>query len=961
MMSKRHISLYFTIFGLFGKTKNALIIGLEICHYTKLLGDYDYLLFNVIIVIFIIIVLSIFFVTKYTVYAISNSSFRVMSQETGPQQHTRLLDETGAPKYGTSTPAPERADGAVQLGTFRDETKSSSEFMPIAMAYQGQDVETNAVDVGLAVNTDDNEEDDQTDERARIVGSPRLLVDSDSVKFSRSGSATVRERRASFVAPVIAESGETRRSHGSNDESTDGDSDRTKGFLSMTWSERRRYLSYYFPVTVWLPKYNPREQLAADLLAGLSVGAMLVPQSIAYASLVGLSPLYGLGTAFLAMLVYFIFGSSPILSVGPEATTSILVGQLVLSQPEVIAASHLSPEDFVKACSEAAATLSFLTGILTLLFGLFRLGFVDTVFSRPVLSGFIFAVGGLLILDQSPKLLGVAPCTGEHCETTIEKFEYLWDRIVNHGDVNWRTIVLSILCISFLFAFAYIKRRYPKNTALQLTPQIFILVVVVTLISYLADLGSYGVAILGDQEGGFPKPHPPFKSTDRLSKFLSTAITVTVLGFVETQLVNKTVPVVKKKQKNPTVAHTSDANASNSSSTSLLSAASQPTAPATSSTAASSPNDEDDGLEITKEIPATISPNRELIALGVCHIIASCFGCYAAYGSLTRTKVSTAAGAGSQVTNLVSAFIALFTMLFMMPLFKPMPTMVTGAIIFFVGTTLLETHELIFTFKLRQWMDFGLNVAMIFITFIFGVDTGLFFAFAACLLLVVKQQNKPAVRLMGRLAPSHQNPSSSGKAKTRRSRVHASGHDGDEEGSSINETYFEVEENENMHDVAMEGLLIYQIDGPLFFSNAEGLKERTRRIEYFGSVASHPSEPLRPLELRGIIFDIAAVTAIDASAASVLLEIIDAYKKRGVSVVFVKLRYSLRPTFERAGIISAIGGPHRLFRTMDQAVAALQDAAKADPSSTSLGTSVSSSLLANNDYINSDTATSTTV
>ncbi len=774
-------------------------------------------------------------------------------------QRSPLLDSLNSSEYGTNTSSSSivgsSSSGAIQLEHVT--YTAGSDFKPVDMAYRGQNPDAAMTDMG-----GDSDDEGKHDEYSALNSTSRAgtargganlslvnkaLVASPSMAgdaVNAQGHAASTSSAGAVQGPVLS----TRSGSVGQMEDSYGipGSDFVNKWKGKTWEERCRYLSYYFPVTMWLPKYNYKEMLLMDVLAGLSVGAMLIPQSIAYASIVGLAPLYGLATAFLAMIVYFIFGHSPILSIGPEATTSILISQAVFADPLVRAAKEAGAANLPDICSDVAATITIMTGILTLLFGIFRLGFVDTVFSRPVLSGFIFAVGSLLILDQTPKLLGVTPCKGEHCEETIEKIEYLGHKIFVEGDMNWRTFLMSFFCVSFLFAFAYIKKKYPEKKWLQMTPQVFIVVVLSTLMSFAIGLADYGVIILGDQKGGFPSPRAPVTDSDRISRYLSTAIVLTVLGFVETQLVNKTVT-------NPTKNN-------------------------------------------------AISANRELIALGITHITSSFFGCYAAFGSLTRTKVSNAAGAGSQITSLVASFMALLTMLFMLPLFKHMPLCVTASIIFYVGTSLLETHELKFTLKTRQWMDFGLNFIMIFVTFFFGVDTGIFFAFAACLLLVVRQQNKPAVRLMGRLKESvgPRNPN------------------GEEE------AYYEVEEGANMHNVELEGILIYQIDGPLFFSNAEGLKDRTRRIEFFGSIVSHPSEPLRPLSLKGIIFDLSAVTSVDATAAQVLLEIIADYRKRNVDVVIVKLRKSLRAHFIRAGIVESIGGTHKIFPSMKKATEYLQ-------------------------------------
>ena len=519
----------------------------------------------------------------------------------------------------------------------------------------------------------------------------------------------------------------------------------------------------------------------------------------------------------------------------------------------------------------AAGAITLLAGVFTLLLGLLRLGFVDSVFSRPVLSGFVCAVGMLLLLDQTPKILGLPPCHDCHDEFTPSKFRYLWRHLVVNFNVQWQTALIGISCVAFLFAMAHIKKKFNKNKVLPLVPHIFLMVVTVIIISWACDLKHSKVRVLGGSDSSFPAPRLPSINSSNISGYLTAAISISVLGFVETHLINKVMP--------------------------------------------------ESGL---------VSPNRELVALGCMHLVSSVFGGYTAYGSLARTRVSVSAGATSAFTVLAGAIMVLFAMVFFMGAFALLPVAVPAAIIFFVGFGLLEFHELVLCYQMKQWMDFGLAVAMVLVTYLFSVDIGIMFAFGSCLLLLIKQQKRPAVRLMGRVHTKPQaatDGSAVGGGGDRRSRVHYGGGgaaaEAEDAAGAAAEPYYEVAEGTNLHAEELEGVLIYQIDGPLFFSNAEGLKDRTRRIEYFGNVVSHPSEPVKPLALKGIIFDLTAVTSIDSSASQVIKEIIDDYNKRGVPVYIVKLRRSLYETFVAAGIIASLG-QEKLVRDIATAVAGLE-------------------------------------
>ena len=754
----------------------------------------------------------------------------------GKKKNTSASQDQNEHLLASGNESPQFAADAASINDSQT-LPSSSSFVPVGiMAHAGDLTKTGTHDF---VNDDD----------------------SDFITDSNDSDIALRRTTSSLhvgnANPVAASLHSTNNSHILDDGtkyiySPDG---RKLTWSEMDWSQRLRYLSYYFPVTVWLPQYD-KKNLPGDLIAGLSIGAMMIPQSMAYAGILGIPPIFGLITGLFPQFIYFILGHSNVLTTGAEATTCILLAESIRSLPDIVAA-HNEGKDIAGMIQAAASAISLLAGIFTLLLGIFRLGFVDGVFSRPVLSGFVCAVGMLLLIDQTPKVLGLPKC--EDCdELTHRKIAYLFKNIFLEGNIHWLTCAIGVSCILFLAIFKQLKNKFPSSVALSRVPHIFIMVIIITILSYSLDFKSSGVKILGSQNAAFPTPRLPTFSSGVFSNYLSIAIILSILGFVETQLVNK----------------------------------------------------------VSNVKGTTISPNRELVALGTIHVVNSFFGGFTAFGSLTRTKVAIQAGCTSQISALVAGSMILLAALFLMPFFAYMPVAVTGGIIFFVALSLLETHDLFFTFKMKEWVDFSLNVAMIIITFFFGVDIGLFFAFACCLLLVVKQQNKPAVRLLGRVTTA------SNKSDAR-SAVEIL--DGTQQGAASNSTeaYYEYEQSTALTNEELEGILIYQIDGPLVFSNSEGLRDRTRRIEYQGSFVSHPSEPVRPLTLKCIIFEMTAVTYIDATAAQVLLEIIGDYKKRGVRVVFVKVRKALQPSLENAGILAALGMDN-VLKNVDAAITVVQ-------------------------------------
>jgi len=605
-----------------------------------------------------------------------------------------------------------------------------------------------------------------------------------------------------------------------------------RGLFGVPWRTVARRIPYYIPVLSWLPRYPWREDLIWDLFAGLTLGILLVPQGLTYAALANLPPVFGLYTAFFPLIVYTLLGSSKHLSVGPEVTSSILIGKAILQFPNIPSGEITDPA-VSAALIEAALALTFTIGVVSLVLGLTRLGFLDSILSRPMLSGFVTAVALTLICEQMPVLLGMATACGTSCKPGTSPAEIAIYVFGHFEQTHWRTLVVSLTCCLFMFGVQAVKSRYPQHRALVCFPDVLVVVVVATLVSYLADLSSKGVTVFGHLETGFRTPEFPKLEHVDFSQLITSAVTISLLGFVESQLISK---------------------------------------------------------RYASKHAYIISANRELVALGSASFLGSMFGAYTAFGSIPRTKVAESAGVRSQLGNLVAASVVLTVILWLLPHFSFMPRAASASIILVVAVSLFDAEELLFVIRTRQWKDLCLMFSMFLVTFLLGVDVGIAFAFGCCLLLAVKQTTLPLVTMLGR--------------------------------GSADDDFHDVSDLDE--DVAqVEGLLIYKLEGALFFANAEKLKDSTKRAETQGAFHIHPSEEPQPMAITAVLFELSALTTVDASALMILHEILESYVARGVRVCFIKLRKPLRPTFEAAGLIELIGR-HNLFKKLEKAVADVQ-------------------------------------
>src|SRR5690242_15500389 len=231
-------------------------------------------------------------------------------------------------------------------------------------------------------------------------------------------------------------------------------------------------LRRFVPILGWLPGYD-RRWLAGDAVAALSVWALLVPQSLAYATLAGMPVQTGLYAAFAGLLLYPIFGTSRQLAQGPSASVAAVSAAVIMP---LAGASALGTSQAVGY----TAALALTTGLVYLALGLLRMGWVATFLSKAVMSGFVlgFAIG--IVIDQSHKLFGVAVPSG------TSYAQELWDTVKEIPHANVATVIVGLASLALLLAM---RARVPR------WPRMLLLVVLAIVVSSALDLADHGVAI----------------------------------------------------------------------------------------------------------------------------------------------------------------------------------------------------------------------------------------------------------------------------------------------------------------------------------------------------------------------------------------------------------------------------------------------------------------------------------
>lgn len=443
-------------------------------------------------------------------------------------------------------------------------------------------------------------------------------------------------------------------------------------------------IKQYIPILNWGLHYR-REYLVGDITAGIIVASLLIPQGMAYAMLAGLPPEVGLYASILPLIVYACLGTSSNLSVAPVAVDSLMVAAVVSTFAAENTAAYLG----------LALTLAFMVGIIEILMGVFRLGFLVNFLSQSVISGFISAAAILIGFSQVKHLLGVRiPQT----ESFFQLVSYLGAEV---GNTNGITLILGLTALVILIFFNkkvkdYLKQwRVSEAAIVPITKSApLLLVIVSSLLVWGLRLDEIaGVRVVGTIPQGLPPISLPIFDGTTLQQLFPAAVAISFVGFMEAFAVGSFLGS-KKRQK--------------------------------------------------------LDANQELIALGAANFSAAFTGGYPVTGGLSRSVVNFAAGANTGLASIITAIVIAITLMFLTPLFYFLPQTILAAIILVAVANLLDFGTL-----KRLWgYDKGDAIAWsaAFIAVLAtSVETGILIGAAISLALHLWRTSKPHIAIVGRI------------------------------------------------------------------------------------------------------------------------------------------------------------------------------------------------------------------
>jgi high affinity sulfate transporter 1 len=541
------------------------------------------------------------------------------------------------------------------------------------------------------------------------------------------------------------------------------------------------------PVLNWLPAYR-RASLLPDVLAGLAVWAVMVPEGMAYAGIVGVPPIVGLYTIVPPLISYALLGTSRLLVVGPDTATGLI------SALTVGAVAVQGTADF----NALTSTLAILIGALFLLFGALRMGWVVAFIPTPVMRGFIEGLVCVTIIGQVPHLLGIDGTSGNF-------FTKLWFVLQHLPDTSFAPVLTSSLSLIAMLLLRHLAPRLPAA---------LIVAVAATILVGLFDRGAAGVSVVGDLPSGLPHLALPKLDLAVLQELAPGALAIVLVGYAEAL---------------------GGANAA------------------------------------AMQAGGDIDPNQELIAHGPANILSGLFGGFLVVGSLSKTSVAMAAGARTQLANLVAAIFCFLTLVLLTPLFRGMPHPALAAIVI---AAMLHLSNLGYLRDLlaRDRSEFAIAAIVIAGELTLGVLHGIALGVALSLLMLIYRTSHPQGAVLGQLP---------GEEAYRDVRLHPEAR-------------------------TFSGLLIWRPGGDLFFASIGRLDEELKAA----LTASNPPA-------QNVLLDAESVNFIDISACDALLNSIKQLKSQGITFAFARVRDEVREQMRFGGIEAVVGSANFHERVTD--------------------------------------------
>ncbi len=691
----------------------------------------------------------------------------------------------------------------------------------------------------------------------------------------------------------------------------------------------KRLISYF----AWPESYS-KKNLKLDILAGLTVALVLIPQSMAYAELAGLPPYYGLYASFLPPIIASLFGSSRQLSTGPVAVVSLLTATTL--EPLATAGS----QQYIAY----AILLALLVGIFQFSLGVFKLGLVVNFISHPVVNGFTNAAALIIASSQLSKLFGV------HVQKASHHYEMIYRVIKSAGHyTHWPTLFMAMAAVAIMYG---LKRLAPR------VPNVLAAVAATTVISWAIGFEYNAVVDISSIDSA--------QANQLVSKFNSSLKSAMLLTAKRARLIENLIGTGDSKDPHEKLnarhaverialqieQHKEDAGDYRMQIRNLLfKGVSQSDGPLKFYPAGeiSALDEGDDRLwrikigntplpihavqmtaggevigKIPRGLPALslpkidyyvvlhlipfaviisligfmeaisvakamaaktgqrLDPNRELMGQGLANIAGAIAKSYPTSGSFSRSAINLQSGAISSLSSIFTSLTVVIVLLFLTPLFYYLPQAVLAAIIMMAVMGLINIKGFIHAWQ-AQWYDGAISVITFICTLVFAphLHKGILIGAGLSILVFLYKSMRPKV------------------------------------------VDLSLDVDRTLHDAVASGLQecryidVVRFDGPLFFANASYLEDQIRNRRQSKK------------DLKHIIISAGSINDIDASGEEALSLTVDRVRSAGIDISFSGLNRSVLKVLKKTHLLVKIGENH-IYPTIETAISAIHSQTHSD-------------------------------
>jgi high affinity sulfate transporter 1 len=547
----------------------------------------------------------------------------------------------------------------------------------------------------------------------------------------------------------------------------------------------------------WLPGLHTLRRYEAtwlrhDIVAGLVLTTILVPVGIAYAVASGLPGIYGLYATIVPLLAYALFGPSRILVLGPDSSLAAVILAVILP---------LSGGDPARAVT-LAGMMAVVSGVVCILAGIARLGFITELLSKPIRYGYMNGIALTVLISQLPKLFGFSI----ESDGPLKNIWAIASAALD-GRSNWAAFMIGAGTLAIILLLKGYKR----------VPGILIAVVGATVAVDALDLAVRAdVSVLGSLPQGLPVFSIPYITYTDITPVLIGGCAVALVSFADTSVLSRV---------------------------------------------------------YAARTHSYIDPNQEMVGLGAANLAAGLFQGFPISSSSSRTPVSEAAGARTQLTGVVGALAVALLLVVAPDLLRNLPTSALAAVVITSAIGLIEVTDLRRIYRIQQW-EFWLSIACTVGVAVLGPIPGIGLAIVIAVIEFLWDGWRPYSAVLGR-----------------------------------------VKGLQGYHDITrypdakrIPGLVLFRWDAPLFFANA-GL--------FYNCVLD--AVATSHVQVCWLVVTAEPVTSVDITSADMLAELDETLHAAGIKLCFAEMKDPVKDKLKRFGLFTRLG-EEAFFPTIGVAV-----------------------------------------